>query len=186
MRIAPVFAFLAGIAACSAGLAQGDELAAARAALRGGDTVGAALAVDRHLALHPKDPPGRFLKGVILAEQGRSNEAFEVFFALTQDAPELAEPYNNVAVIYAARGDYQRAREMLESAIRVNPEYATAHENLGDVHAWLAAEAYEKAAKLDAANRGARAKLALARDLVNIAPKPRPADAAAANAPRQN
>jgi tetratricopeptide (TPR) repeat protein len=186
MRIAPILAFLAATAAAGAVLGQAGELAAARAALRGGDTVGAALAVERHLSLNPKDPQGRFLKGVILAEQGRSDEAFGVFFALTQDHPELAEPYNNLAVIYAARGEYERARETLESAIRVNPEYATAYENLGDVHARLASQAYEKAAKLDLANRGARAKLALARDLVNVAPKPRPPDAAAANVPRRN
>jgi len=186
MRIALILTFLAGMVACGAPLAQVDELAAARAALRGGDTVAAAVALNRHLALNPKDPRGRFLKGVILAEQGRSNEAFDVFFVLTQDHPEFAEPYNNLAVIYAARGEYERAREMLESAIRVNPEYATAYENLGDLHARLASQAYEKAAKLDAGNRGARAKLALARDLMNFAPQPRPADAASANAPRRN
>ena len=186
MRIALILTFLAGMVACGAPLAQVDELAAARAALRSGDTVAAAVAVNRHLALNPKDPRGRFLKGVILAEQGRSNDAFDVFFALTQDHPEFAEPYNNLAVIYAARGEYERAREMLESAIRANPEYATAYENLGDVYARLASQAYEKATKLDAANRGARAKLALARDLTNFAPQPRPADAASAIAPRRN
>jgi Flp pilus assembly protein TadD len=123
---------------------------------------------------------------VILTEQGRSHEAFDVFFVLTQDHPEFAEPYNNLAVIYAARGEYERARELLESAIRVNPEYATAYENLGDVYARLASQAYEKAAKLDVANRGAHVKLALARDLMNYAPKPRPADAASAPPPRRN
>jgi tetratricopeptide (TPR) repeat protein len=180
MRIAPILAFLAGTVACPAVLAQVDELAAARAALGTGDTVAASAAVERHLVLKPNDPRGRFLKGVILAEQGRTAEAFDAFLILTQDHPELAEPYNNLAVIHAARGEYARAREMLESAIRVNPEYAAAHENLGDVHARLATQAYEKAAKLDAGNRGARAKLALARDLVNFAPKPAADEAAAA------
>lgn len=186
MRIAPILTFLAGMVAYGAVLAQVDELAAARAALRSGDTVGAAVAVNRHLALHPKDPRGRFLRGVILAEQGRSNEAFDVFFALTQEHPEFAEPYNNLAVIHAARGEYERAREMLEAAIRANPEYAVAYENLGDLHARLASRAYEKAAKLDAANRSARAKLALARDLMNFSPSPRPADAASATPLRRN
>ncbi|MGH8681737.1 MAG: tetratricopeptide repeat protein [Burkholderiales bacterium] len=186
MRIAPLLALLAGMVASSAPLAQVDELAVVRAALRSGDTVAAEVAVDRHLALNPKDPRGRFLKGVILAEQGRSDEARDAFFALTQDHPEFAEPYNNLAVLYAARGEYERARAMLESAIRVNPEYATAYENLGDVYARLASQAYEKAAKLDAANRGAHAKLALARDLLNFAPQPRPADAASAPPPRRN
>ncbi len=186
MRIAPVLAFLAAMAAWGAALAQADELAAARAALRGGDPAAAAAAIDRHLALHPKDPRGRFLKGVILAERGRSNEAFDAFLALTQEHPEFAEPYNNLAVLYAARGEYQRAREALESAIRVNPEYATAYENLGDLHARLATQAYEKAANLDAANRGTRGKLGLARDLMNYSPQPRPADAALAPPPRRN
>lgn len=186
MRIAPLLAFLAAMAAGPAALAQADDLAAARAALRDGDTVGASVAINRHLALHPKDPKGRFFRGVVLAEQGRSNEAFDVFFALTQEHPEFAEPYNNLAVIYAARGEYERAREMLEAAIRANPDYATAYENLGDLHARLASRAYEKAAKLDAANRSAQAKLALARDLMNYSPRPRPADAASAAPTRRN
>jgi Flp pilus assembly protein TadD len=186
MRIAPCFALLAGMVASSSALAQVDELAAARAALRGGDTVAAAAAIDRHLATNPKEPRGRFLKGVILAEQGRDSEALEAFFMLTQDHPEFAEPYNNLAVIYAARGEYERARDMLRSAIRVKPDYATAYENLGDLYARLASQAYEKAAKLDSANRGAHAKLALARDLMNFAPTPRPADAASAPPPRRN
>ncbi len=186
MRIAPILALLAGMVAASATLAQVDDLAAARAALRRGDTVAAAAAVNGYLAINPKDPRGRFLKGVVLTEQGRATEAFEVFFVLTQDYPEFAEPYNNLAVIYAARGEYERARELLESAIRVNPEYATAHENLGDLYARLASRAYEKAAKLDAANRGAHVKLGLARDLMNYSPKPRPADAASAPPPPRN
>lgn len=187
MRIAPIFALLAGMLACGAPLAQGaDPLAAARAALRGGDSVAAAAAVERHLALNPQDPRGRFLKGVILADQGRTDEAFGLFLALTQDHPEFAEPYNNLAVIHAARGEYQRARELLETAIRVNPDYATAHENLGDLYARLANQAYANAAKLDVANRAARAKLGLARDLMNYSPQPRPADAALAPPPRRN
>jgi Flp pilus assembly protein TadD len=186
MRIGPLLALLAALVAAGAPRAQGDDLAAARAALRSGDTVGAAVAVNRHLAQNPKDPRGRFLKGVILTEQGRTNEAFETFFVLTQDHPEYAEPYNNLAVIYAGRGEYARARELLETAIRVNPQYATAYENLGDVYARLASQAYEKAAKIDTANRAAHAKLALARDLTSYSPKPRPADAASAPPPRRN
>jgi len=175
---------LAALLACTAALAQVDELAAARAALRAGDTIAASAAVERHLAVNPNDARAQFLRGVILNEQGRTNEAMEVFYILTVDHPELAEPYNNLAVIYAARGDYQRARENLEAAVRVNPEYAVAHENLGDIYARLASQAYEKAAKADKASRSAAAKLALARDLVNYTPKRAASDAGAA--PKRN
>jgi Flp pilus assembly protein TadD len=178
MRIAPIFPLIAAALIIGSGLARADELQAARAALGAGDTAAAAASVERFLAAHPNDARGRFLRGVILNEQGRTNEAFDVFFALTQDHPQLAEPYNNLAVLYAARGDYERARNTLEMAIRANPEYATAYENLGDLHARLAVRAYEQAARIEAQNRGARAKLALARDLMNYAPQ-RAIDAAA-------
>lgn len=174
MRIAPILALLVLSGMAAALPAQVDDLATARAAFRGGDLTAAAAAVDRHLVAKPADERARFLKGVILSEQGRTNEAFAVFFALTQDHPELAEPYNNIAVIYASRGEYDRAREALESAIRANPEYAVAYENLGDVYARLAARAYEKSLGLDASNRTVRAKLALARELPAATPK-RPA-----------
>jgi tetratricopeptide (TPR) repeat protein len=185
MRIAPIFALLLGALVHAPLGAQVDELAVARGALRSGDLVAASAAVSRHLAVNPNDPRGRFLKGVILGEQGRTNEAFEVYLFLTQDHPELAEPYNNLAAIYAGRGEYARAREALEAAVRVNPEYATAYENLGDVHARLANQAYEKASQLDAANRGVRAKLTLSRDLVNYAPK-RAAEDTTAPAAKRN
>ena len=186
MRIAPILLVFALSGAWHPTAAQVDDLATARAALRAGDLPSAAAAIDRHLVAKPGDERGRFLKGVILSERGRANEAFEVFFALTQDHPELAEPYNNIAVIYASRGEYDRAREALESAIRANPEYAVAYANLGDVHARLAARAYEKALGLDAGNRTLRAKLALARELPVATPKRPAADppAGPAGAPR--
>lgn len=173
MRFAPFIAALAAAFALAAG-AQVDDLRDARVALRSGDTTGALAAVDKHLAAKPQDADARFLRGVILTELGRPGEAFDVFFQLTQDFPELPEPYNNVAVLYAARGEYERARANLEMAIRTKPDYATAYENLGDVYARLSSQAYEKAAKLDARNRNATAKLALARELVNYAPQKKP------------
>ena len=174
MRIAPILALLVLSGMPRMLPAQVDDLTTARAAFRGGDLAAATAAVDRHLLAKPADERGRFLKGVILSEQGRTNEAFDLFFALTLDHPELAEPYNNIAVIYASRGEYERARDALESAIRANPEYAVAYENLGDVYARLAARAYEKSLGLDAGNRIVRAKLALARELPAATPK-RPA-----------
>ena len=157
---------------CLAGAAvHADVVSDARAALRAGDRAAALAAVERHLLAKPGDAEGRFLRGVILSELGRSADAFDVFFLLTQDYPELPEPYNNLAVLYAARGEYERARTNLEMAIRANPAYATAYENLGDVHARLSVQAYEKAAQLDAANRRAREKLALARELADYVPR---------------
>ena len=109
----------------------------------------------------------RFLKGVIQAETGKRTEAIETYTQLTQEYPELPEPYNNLAVLYAQANEYDKAREALEGAVRANPSYATAHENLGDVYAKLASQAYAKAQRIDPANTTAPAKLALVRQLLS-------------------
>jgi ketosteroid isomerase-like protein len=108
----------------------------------------------------------RFMKGLILTEQKKNTEAIAIFIKLTEDFPELPEPYNNLAVIYGQLGQYEKARAALEMAIRTHPSYATAHENLGDVYARLASQAYDKALQLDTTNTGAQVKLAVVRDLI--------------------
>jgi tetratricopeptide (TPR) repeat protein len=66
------------------------------------------------------------LKGLILTEQNKSAEAINIFTKLTDDYPELPEPYNNLAVLYAASGQYDKARASLEMAIRTNPTWHSA------------------------------------------------------------
>ena len=143
-----------------AGMAVADEYSEIGQMLRAGRLAEAQARVDRHLAAKPRDPQMRYFKGVIQRESGQPAEALATFTKLTEDYPELPEPYNSLAVIHAAQGDYDKARVALEMAIRANPGYATAHENLGDIHARLAQQAYCKALQLDATNSGLRARLA--------------------------
>lgn len=124
--------------------------------------------VDAWLKTRPKDARGRFLRGMIFGQQKKLDEAARVYTDLTQDFPELPEPYNNLAVIYAEQGDLDKARSLLESAIRANAKFTAAHENLGDIHARLAAAAYEQALKLDASNKTVAAKLKAVNDLIPV------------------
>lgn len=124
---------------------------------------------DEYLSSKPRDPQMRFLRGVILSESGRSAEAIAAFTQLTEDFPELPEPYNNLAVLHAAQGQLDKARTLLEAALRGNPNYATAHENLGDVYARLASQAYAKALALDPRLSGAQAKQAAMQNLLKPA-----------------
>jgi tetratricopeptide (TPR) repeat protein len=142
-----------------------DDYQEARRLHAQGNLTGALERVEAQLARQPRDARLRFLKGVILSEQGRQPEAIRVFTTMTEDFPELPEPYNNLAVIYAAQGQDDKARRALETAIRTHPSYATAHENLGDIYAKMAREAYDKALQLDSSNSTARVKLALIKDL---------------------
>lgn len=117
------------------------------------------------LSSKPKDAQARFLKGLILTEQGKTAEAIKTFSALTEDYPELPEPYNNLAVLYASQGQYDKAKLALEMAIRTHPSYATAHENLGDIYAKMASQAYDRALQLDRSNTATQTKLAMIQDL---------------------
>lgn len=152
--------------ACSLpGMAQSDDYAEVNRLIRAGQLSEALGKADQYLSGKPKDPQMRFLKGVIQTESGKPTDALATFVKLTEDYPELPEPYNNLAVLYAGQSQFDKARAALEMAIRTNPSYATAHENLGDVYAKLASQAYSKALQLDAGNAAVAPKLSLIRNL---------------------
>ena len=151
--------------ACVVTSAHADEYGDVSQLLRVGKFSEALVKADSYLAGNPRDPQMRFLKGVIQRNSGKQQEAITTFTKLTEDHPELPEPYNNLAVLYAGQNQFDKARAALEMAIRTNPSYATAHENLGDVYARLASEAYNKALQLEGANPAVQPKLALIREL---------------------
>jgi Flp pilus assembly protein TadD len=143
-----------------------DEIQDINLQFRKGELTGALEHANRYLAKNPKDAQARFLKGLILADLGKTNDAIEVLSGLTGDYPELPEPYNNLAVLYAAQGKYEAARNALEMAIRTHPDYATAHENLGDIYAKMAAIEYDKVRTLDGKNATAPTKLRLLQSML--------------------
>lgn len=110
---------------------------------------------------HAGDARARFLKGLALANLGQTKQAEQVFKALTREYPKLPEPYNNLAVLYARQGDYSAAEKELKAAIATHPSYATAQENLGDIYAARASQAYDKALSLDKGNHQLKIKLSL-------------------------
>lgn len=145
--------------------AHADEYSDVNQLIRSEKLSEAMVKVDAHLAAKPRDPQMRFLKGVIQRVSGKQAEAISTFTKLTEDFPELPEPYNNLAVLYAGQGNFEKARTALEMAIRTNPSYATAHENLGDVYARLASQAYGSALQLEGANAAVPPKLALIKEV---------------------
>ena len=154
--------------------ALADDYADVNQLARSGKVAEALAQADQYLAAKPRDPQMRFLKGVLQSESGRTADAIATFSSLTQEYPELPEPYNNLAVLYAGQSEFDKARVALESAVRANPSYAIAYENLGDVYAKLAAVSYGKAQQLDARNATVQPKLALVRQLFPAAaPKAR-------------
>ena len=148
---------------------------------------------DKFIAANPKDAQVRFLKGIIQTEMGQANDAIKTFSALAIDYPQLPEPYNNLAVLYAQQNQLDKARAALSMAIQTNPSYAIAHENLGDLYARLASQAYDKALQLGNDGSAIQTKLTLVHELFSKSPstaaiakpaKPEPGSKAATIAPQ--
>ena len=116
------------------------------------------------------NPELLFYKGIIETNLGKNNQAIDTFRNLTERFPELPEPFNNLAVLYAEKGQYTLAKEILEQAIKTNPSYLTAHINLGDIFTKMASEAYNNALEIDKSNNIAITKLSMITQLFNYQP----------------
>ena len=151
--------------------ASADELKDISQMAENGQQAAALDRINTYLAANPRDAQAMFMKGIILAESGKRDEAIKSFTDLTEKYPNLPEPYNNLAVLYAESNQYDKAKKALETAIKTHPSYATAHENLGDIYARMASEAYDKALQLDGGNARAQSKLAMIKDLFSTGGK---------------
>ena len=187
------FLMLGSVALANSALA--DELQDVKALLRDGNLTEALVKANKALSKRENDAAMQFVKGLVLSEQKKTGEAIEVFSKLTHDHPDYPEPYNNLAVLFATSGQYRKARIALETALKLNPGYATAQENLGDVYLQAAIQTYADAAKTDPDNTNLKMKLKGVRTTLGLptaegaAPqsaKNVPGSAQSASAPLQN
>ena len=165
--ILPSLALLLALAAAPA---SATDLASAQRLWLAGQRTQAVELVEQSLARSPDDLQLRFALGVMRMELGEPAKARTIFTRLTQDFPDLADPFNNLAVLHAAAGDLDAAQAALEQALRLQPEHAQAQENLGDVLVRLALRARPRAPQAALAPSGAlggnfNRTLALAREL---------------------
>jgi Flp pilus assembly protein TadD len=158
-------AALAALLTAAPALAQPAAHEEVARLLRAGQPAEALRQADELLVGRQNDAQLRFLKGVAQSQSGATEAAQESFTSLTQDYPELPEPYNNLAVLHAGAGRLEPARTALETAIRLSPGYATAYQNLGDVYARLAAKAWQRALELEPANPALQPRLQVLRQL---------------------
>ena len=177
-------AVLAAVLCGPVSAALADDLKEVTRLHHAGQSAAALERADRYLVANPKDAQMRFLKSVVLGESGRRADAVALLQQLVQDYPELPEPHNNLAAIYAASGDYTKARAELEETLRLNPAYAAAHENLGDVQLMLAGEAYSRALRLEPASATLPRKLGLLRQLIPVPEAAAKAASSSATLPR--
>lgn len=166
LRLRSILRLLALSGFLVAGVAQADVYGDVSTLAKTGKTAEAIAKADQYLSTNPRDPQMRFLKGVAQSKSGDLAAATTTFQTLIEEYPELPEPYNNLAVIYASQGQLDKARGALEMAVRNNPNYAVAHENLGDIYARLAHDSYNQSLKLNGSNRALKLKLSTLADML--------------------
>lgn len=123
----------------------------AKQLINNGDSDAALLELESEIARNP-NPEAEFLRAVTLQGIGKRTQAMEAYAQMVQSYPELPEPYNNLAVMHAEDKNFDKAEQMLKRAISTNKTYATAYENLGDIHSQQASDAYNQALALSPAN----------------------------------
>lgn len=128
----------------------------------------ALLLVNKALATNPRDPQMRFWQGFIFEQLGQPDIALQIYLDLTREYPELAEPFNNLGVIYASKGDYPNAKAALDNALRANPNYAAAHENMGDLLVNMARQSYERSLTIEPKQRGISQKIEQIKPVLEI------------------
>ncbi|WP_459907787.1 tetratricopeptide repeat protein [Caballeronia sp. HLA56] len=126
--------------------------------------------LDARIATNPTDVQAKFKRGTVLARLNRDDDAIVAFTELTQAYPELPEPYNNLAALYAKKGRYEEARAALETAVKANPGYALAYDNLGDLYLRLASESYKRAQSLGSTSPLTRQRVTAIQNIITPPP----------------
>ena len=150
--------------------AQNNKIEEIKLLLKNGKYNQAEILINNFNENNLNDPELLFYKGINETNLGKKNQAIDTFRDLTERFPELPEPFNNLAVLYAEKEQYRLAKEILEQAIKTNPSYLTAHINLGDIYTKMASEAYNKALEIDKSNNIAITKLSMITQLFNYQP----------------
>jgi len=166
MPRAPTRVLLAAALGVGVLSAHADELADIQRLQAAGEASSALRQADKALLANPRDAQLRFVRGVLLVELKRDDEALDVFQRMNEDFPELPDPLNNIAVLHAANGRLEPARAALEGALRNDPQHRAARENLADVYVRLAVQLWGELAASAPTNAGLTRKLRLARELL--------------------
>ncbi len=127
------------------GLARGDVVNDVHALMAKGELQSALRLSAAAMASNVQDPQARFLHAVVLMELRRDADALQAFTQMSQEYPELPEPFNNLALLHVRAGRLELARQSLETALRNDPGHRAARANLGEVYLMLAVQAWQQA-----------------------------------------
>ena len=108
-----------------------------------GDFDEALAIIDEALQKNPVSVQLRFQRCVAYERMGEKARAAKLYEDFIVRYPEIPEPYNNLASIYASEGKLDRAQELVERALALRPTFALAYRNLGQIYLAKAKNAFE-------------------------------------------
>lgn len=105
----------------------------ARSHLQSGNTEKAVVVLRDLLDRDPKDIKPGIMLALIMLKQGDYAETIRISKIVTSRAPNSPAGFNLMASAQWAQGDEKSARENLNRAIAIDPEYISAHRNLAKI-----------------------------------------------------
>lgn len=183
-RLVPALLAALLVVAMPVAALQEAEQAKIVALMQAGQAEAASKALDEALAKTPDDFQLRYLKALSMMDRNLFAEAAAHLDKMIASFPGVAALHNNRGVARTRLSQYTAAAQDFEEALRLEPTYAMASENLGMVYANLADLAMSSALKLDPGNARLAQRHSLLRAVVTgESPAPVPTPAAKGEAP---
>lgn len=109
------------------GLKPSDVPGRVESLLTGGRNAEALALADAGLEQNSTNLKLRFMRTVALERLDRVDEAISELRRMTADFPEVPEPYNNLAVILAQKGELDEAEGYLKKVLSISPDLSLIH-----------------------------------------------------------
>ena len=126
-----------------------SELRAISDLLQAGEYVTALNILTNLKVFRPCDPELLFLEANTYEIVGETEEAVILYRSLINMFPNFPGPYNNLASLYAARGDLDTAEALLLRGLATNDIYQQIQNNLNKIYISRAATMYRRALGID-------------------------------------
>ncbi|MBI9075608.1 MAG: tetratricopeptide repeat protein [Desulfatibacillum sp.] len=92
-------------------------------AFEAGDYDQALVLLDQAIALNPKNTEFKYFKAQVFAKTGETDQALAIWNALVKQSPrEYRKAFFDIAAIYSRQCQYEKALDVLEQAIHLNPK----------------------------------------------------------------
>lgn len=107
------------------------------------------------------NPQLKFFRCLLFTQQGAIQKAIACYQDLIREHPDMPEPYNNLGVLLASRGQLVEARSWLERGLKQSVPYATLNQNILNLQTEINRGSYQAALQISQPQEKVRPKLAM-------------------------